>query len=99
MHVTNVNDLLCLLSIPQFYQDIWLSFYECKSISPMNELNNFNFLTCTIWGNSRLKFKNKCLFFKNWIESGIIFIKDLYDENGHCIDEKTLLDKLNFKVN
>ena len=99
MNVSRVSDLPLLNAIPKCYQDIWLSFYESKPEVQIMQLSNHNFLTSSIWGNKKFKFKNRCLFFRNWIESGIIFIKDLYDVNGDFIEEATLFNKLVNKTN
>ena len=50
-------------------------------------------------GNEYFKSKNKCLFLKNWLNSGFIHVKDLFDENGNFITEEILQEKLNNKHN
>ena len=85
--------------IPMFYQQIFISLNECKTIKPINNLSNFEFLTQPLWGNEYFKFKNKHLYYRNWIESNIIFIKDLFDKNGFFISEENLLIKLKNKQN
>ena len=85
--------------IPKFYQQIFTSFNQCKSIEPITNLSNFSFLTQPIWGNEYFKFKNKLLYFKNWIEGDINFVKDLFDKNGCFISEQYLCNKLKNKHN
>ena len=80
--------------IPMFYQQIFTSFNLCKTIKPINDLSNFDFLTQPIWGNEYFKFRNKHLYYKSWIECGITFVKDLFDQNGHFISEDYILNVL-----
>ena len=48
----------------------------------------------TIWGNEYFKQKDKTLYFKSWIKSGYILVKDLFQENGDWIEGKHLLESL-----
>ena len=80
--------------IPMFYQQTFISLNECKTIKPLNNLSNFEFLTQSLWGKEYFKFKNEHLYYRNWIESNIIFIKDLFDKNGCFISEENVLIKL-----
>ena len=51
-----------------------------------------------IWGNKFIMFKNKCLMFDNWINSDLIYINDILNENGE-ISQNLILDKLKNKNN
>ena len=62
----------CLKSLPEFYQDVIMSYNKSKTIQ-LEDLNN-NILK-PIWGNRFLKFKKKTLFFKSWISDGTVAIK------------------------
>ena len=35
-----------------------------------------------IWGNKCIMFKNKSLMFDNWINSDLIYINDILNDNG-----------------
>jgi hypothetical protein len=43
-------------------------------------------------------FKNKSLMFDNWINSDLIYINDILNENGE-ISQNLILDKLKYKHN
>jgi hypothetical protein len=43
-------------------------------------------------------FKNKSLMFDNWINSDLIYINDILNENGE-INQNLILDKLKYKNN
>ena len=51
-----------------------------------------------IWGNKFITSKNRYLLFKNWINSNLIFVNDILDDNGK-LSEKHILSKLENKTN
>ena len=70
----------CVKSLPEFYQDVIISYNKSKVINYEDFCNNV--LNPPIWGNKFIKFKNKTLFFKNWIAEGIVSVKNLKIRNG-----------------
>ena len=60
--------------------------------------NNVEILKQPIWGNKFIKFKGKMLTHRTWINSGILYIKDIVDENG-TLNERTITEKLINKSN
>ena len=65
----------CLQSLPEFYQDVIISYNKSKTIQ-LEDFNN-NILNQPIWGNRFLKFTKKTLFFKNWIADGTVATKKM----------------------
>ena len=53
-------------------------------------MNSYDVLSSVIWGNVIFKFNNKCMFFKHWIQSGFIYVKDLFDVYGNFHNELLL---------
>ena len=51
-----------------------------------------------IWGNKFIMLKNKSLMFDNWINSDLIYINDILNENGE-ISPNLILDKLKYNNN
>ena len=51
-----------------------------------------------ICGNKFIMFINKSLMFDNWINSDLIYINDILNENGE-IGQNLILDKLKYKNN
>ena len=88
-----------LQNISVFYQDIILAYNKCKTVRPMTECNTHEIVTDVIWGNERFKFKGKCLYIKNWIESGILYVNDILDGNGRIIRETVLIERLHNRSN
>ena len=82
--------------IPSFYLDIintWLQINQLTTLKPNTYKSIRKSVIC---GNRYIKFRGQCLIFKNWIESGIIFINDIIDINGN-ISDVFLLNKLRNK--
>jgi len=50
-------------------------------------------------GNENYKCKGCCLHYKNWITSGILYVKDIMGDEGDFISEKEIFDKLKNKTN
>ena len=69
-----------LKTIPEFYQDIILSYNKSKILN--NENFHENIMNQPIWCNKYIKFKGKTLLFKTWIEDGIVMLKNLRLNNG-----------------
>ena len=69
-----------LKTIPEFYQDVILSYNKSKILS--NENFHENIKNRSIWCNKYIKFKGKTLLFKRWIEDGIVMLKNLRLNNG-----------------
>lgn len=40
----------------------------------------------TIWNNKDIKYKNKSLFFQNWFDNNIIWVKQLLNNDGQLYD-------------
>ena len=99
MSFRKIESLDVIKKLPSFYQQLFLSFNMCKFIKPINKMSNFEMLSQPIWGNELFKSKEKCLFFKNWIESGFLLVKDLFESNGTFVSEEHILNDLNDKHN
>ena len=89
----------CVKSLPEFYQDVIISYNKSKVINYEDFCNNV--LNQPIWGNNFIKFKNKTLFFKNWIAEGIVSVNNLKIRNG-VLDiaylNDIVKDKRNFHI-
>ena len=80
-NVTNFLEIRKLLhGIPQFYVEVLSAFNECKHID--GNLTCDQFLSQPIWNNKLFKYNEKTLCYKNWIKSGILYVRELFDDNG-----------------
>ena len=86
-------------SLPQFYQDVFMAFNKCKSVKNLKHLNKHEIIALPIWGNSYFKVGNDCLYFKEWIRSGILYIKDLVGEDGTLMKDEDMYKKVLDKNN
>ena len=99
MNFRTKTGLAILSRIPKFYQDIFIYFNMCKTIKPALKLNNIELFSQIIWGNEYFKMNDQYLFYKNWLESGFIYVKDLFDNKGSWLTESAILCKLKNKTN
>uniref|UniRef100_A0A8C6M3H9 Reverse transcriptase domain-containing protein n=1 Tax=Nothobranchius furzeri TaxID=105023 RepID=A0A8C6M3H9_NOTFU len=58
--------------------------------------HNFTPHTYLIWNNRNIVYKNKSLFFSNWVEKQIIFVNQLYNTNGQLMSYTELLNTYKF---
>ena len=95
--VTKHEEWEILNSIPHFYRDILLNFNKIKSECHDQE-HKLMEKKQIIWGNTKFKWKKSELFFRNWIQSGFIFITDIV-RNRQFIGSEEILKKLKIKSN
>ena len=98
MNMTTERQLPILSKIPEFYRQIIVSYLNSKSRMQYDIDINDN----QIWGNQKFMLKNKkvteTLYFPNWIDSNILYIKDLPIINGK-IDTRSIIAKVKNKQN
>ena len=99
MNFRKIDEFGVFLKVPPFYQQIIISYNLCKTIRPINKLNTVEILSQPLWGNEYFKSKGKCLYYKNWLESGFLHVKDLVEHDGSFISEHNILQKLTVKTN
>jgi hypothetical protein len=56
-------------------------------------------LSQVIWCNKLFRFKDKCILFESWINSGIMFVKDIFNDKGHLMSANEIYNKLRKKHN
>ena len=87
------------LCIPEFYSECITCFNMCKCRKETPEVHSV--LTEPIWCNDIVVCKGKSLLYKNWIDSGYIYIKDLYKDGQFVTSQhvvNTLCEKRNWIV-
>jgi hypothetical protein len=52
----------------------------------------------TIWNNSYIRADNKTFYYKNWVQKGITFIKDLINQRGQIMDKQEFLAHTGIKL-
>ena len=48
-----------------------------------------------VWASEHFQYKGIPLFYKHWMLSGIVFVKDLFNVDGTFLNEQQILQKLN----
>jgi len=84
--------------LPEYYKNLIEVWLIAKEINQTNNLTFYQIRKEIIWGNRFIKFKNKCLFFKAWMNSNINYINDLLNTDG-IIDQNLIFNKLHNKTN
>ena len=77
---TSLKMFPLLKRIPQFYQDVVLSYNASKVIHHEDFKNAIR--NQPIWGNKFIMFRSEALFFKSWVKEGIVMIKNLKLRDG-----------------
>ena len=99
MNFNNINLVYKLKElIPQFYLRIIKSWINTKSEKELDHLSYKQIRQQLIWGNKNIKLNGKCLIFKNWINSKILFLNDIIDNKGK-FNQNMILDKLSCHAN
>ena len=99
MNFKNVKTLPIMKCIPKFYQDVFVGFNKCKTLKPLESMKSHEILTQVIWGNEYFKNKHQTLYFKNWIDSGFTFVKDLLDIEGNWLTSDEIINRLSITTN
>lgn len=66
----------------------WLLLFK-HSFSPHSFL---------IWNNQNILYKNKSLFFSNWADKGIVYVKQLFNNDGNLLNYSEFLNAYQFPV-
>ena len=102
LNFENHNSFPDLKKVPQFYQDVIVSFNKSK-ICPKPSVKE-DFLNQVLWGNRHITIRKPntnvytTIFFKEWFSSGIIFVRDLKFSDG-VLDENFIYNKIIDKRN
>ena len=90
---------LSLSVIPLFYRNIVYSYNKVKFTKTLSQMNSYDFLCQPLFYNELFVWKTSPIAYKNWLESGIFFVCDMFDERGNVITCDVLLNRLEQKSN
>jgi hypothetical protein len=88
--------------LPVFYQEVIISFNKSKPPTDLND--KLCILDESLWGNyliinyHKQSKSHKTLYFKHWIDAGLVKVGNLKFDNG-VIDEKFIYEKVKNKAN
>lgn len=60
--------------------------------------HNFSPTRYYIWNNKNIQFKNKSLYFKKWVENGIVLVQQLVNAEGQPLRYDEFLTKFNLPI-
>ena len=83
-----------LNNVSTFYREVIEVWLKCKQDLHEEVIKNPG--QEVIWNNECIKYNNNTLYFKDWIQSGIITVSNLYNENGSLMsisDLQTIIEK------
>ena len=89
----NKNDKF-LQSVPTFYRKILCTLYDMKQVEEANHPANQS-----LWLNKNVTVEGESIFWKEWHEKGITFIRDIIDEHDMFYDEILLTQKYSLNTN
>ena len=74
-------------NIPIFYKEIlqaWEKIRYCTTLKDIDTMNNesIDVLNQIVWHNKHILFNKHSLFYKEWYDSGIVYLGDLVRANG-----------------
>jgi len=79
--------------ISKFTAEVLTAFNKCKEIKHFGKLTKNEILQQPLWGNLYFQSEN-CLFFHQWAKKGLLYVKDLFDDNGMLLQDNKLIDKI-----
>ena len=96
----NENNFNIVKKLPLLYKEVFYAFNESKTLVLLHSLSADEFLQRTIWNNVYFKTNVKSLNYPNWIKSNILYVRDLYNEDGKFksinVFANILVDKSNY---
>ena len=66
--------------LPSFYQSILIYFHELKSLYNFDQTQDL-----ILFNNKEILVEGKTMFFREWLDKGILPIQDLLDDTGHIL--------------
>ena len=82
MNDTVAENFSFLKNVPQFYKEVFTCFNECKKLIPIDKMTVDSFFQQPLWNNKYFTYKGKTVCFTRWIKSNILYVKDIFNENG-----------------
>ena len=86
MIANDTSELIQSSKIPEIYKSCLTFFQELCRKGRIDTKNP------VIWGNNRIKFRGKCLFFKQWAKCGINLLSDVTSEG--ILDSRKIEQRL-----
>ena len=92
-------NMQCSNSSQLFYVTTLCDFNTCKTVRQLDKMNAADVLREPLWCNTLFNYRGKCLYFKECIESGILYVKDILNASNKVIKDEDILQKIDKKQN
>lgn len=79
------------VKLSKFHKQMLLAWYLMYN-------HSFSPHTFPIWNNRNILYKNRSLFFSNWVEYGIVYVKQLFNANDNLMTYSEFLNTYKFPV-
>ena len=99
MNCRNFEQLHGFDRVSEFHKAVISAYNSVKHIKPIEKLNEFEFFSQIIWANEHFRYNNNAFFWKHWVKSGFIYVKDLFNDDGTFVKEQYVFQKLSCKTN
>ena len=89
-------------TLPDFYRQIVYSFIQIRSLTVQKPATSDDLANEPLWHNKfitmKIRMRECTLYLRNWIKSGILYVKDLQFTNGK-VDETFIFEVVKQKSN
>ena len=99
LNFSDIENFTIVKMLPSFYVEVITAFNKCKHQIDFKQLSNYHFLTQPLWGNKHFTANGKCLYFPEWINSNILYLKDLINEANQFLSDEELYNRIDNKRN
>lgn len=97
---TNSSNVKIISKLPIFFiKKYFVVSTIVKETIDITKLSDINFAKQPIWNNNLFQFDNKTICHKSWIQSGILYVKDLFNADGQFKTLQELSSTLKQKAN
>ena len=90
MTFRKIDSIPVISHMNPFCREVLTAYNKCKTIKEFKLLSTNEILQQPLWGNEYFKDEN-CLMFKNWINKGILNVKDLLSIDVSLFQEKVAI--------
>ena len=98
-NLRDVKEYKDMIFLTLFYKEGICAYNKTKMIKDISRITSDEFLSLPIWKNNLLQFKTNPIYFTNWVKPGVLYTKDLYDDNGVFRDLRYFEDLILHKNN
>ena len=97
-YLLKLDDFSVFVKFPQFYSDVLNAFSQCRKKQKIELMSIGYFLSQPIWCNNSFVKKGKALYFEQWLKSGILYVKELLDDEGDFLSLASACRKMKSNV-